>query len=801
MANWLKFLLIHSLSFTAFILAAKVGFYIKLTSHGVCPIWLATGAALGLCLNFGYELIPTFIFASFIFHFSVGLSFNYSLLVALSDGVSFLIGVFLIRKFVSKTFKYYESPVQFIKFLLFGPLITPICSSTISAFLYKLVHPNEKYLSLAFTWYVGDLFGILIVTPLIVSWSKKFKDIKVSKVLEFLSIIVVIILLSEFLRKGELLTYLNQYRLEVFILPFMLWALFRFDERGISTVIAILCGVSLWDFSTKFNELTFNQELSLIRNFQLFIGIWAISMYLLLSIRYREKEAQRKLLESEALYQATVESMPINIFNKDLNGKVTYVNSHYLKHLNLDKEKIIGKTDFDLFPKELAEKYISDDAKVIESGRALFIEEEKHKTLNGDLMYVSVVKAPIKDYRGKITGTVGAFWDVTKRKKAEIALLSAKEEAEKANKAKNLFIANISHELRTPLSVILGSAEKIEDFNSNMNPEVLACLSGIKRNAKILTEIIDDILDIAKIEANKISIEEKEINLKSELIDILSNLKNLAKEKELFFNYELKDEIPNKAVTDRVRLRQIINNIVGNAIKFTEKGSIHVSVAFSGESLTILVKDTGIGINLENRENLFKPFNQLDPSLTRKHGGSGLGLALSKIYAKKLNGDIRLIESTPSKGSVFEITVKIKTNVKEEKELQAEKKVVLQKLKDKNILVVEDSLDNQKLISYFLQKSGAIVDIAINGKEAVEKTTLKPYDFILMDIQMPVMDGYTATKLIREKGILTQIYALTAHAMLEEKMKCLNEGFNGYICKPFERELLINTIDQAINSV
>ncbi|MES2962610.1 MAG: response regulator [Bdellovibrionota bacterium] len=385
-------------------------------------------------------------------------------------------------------------------------------------------------------------------------------------------------------------------------------------------------------------------------------------------------------------------------------------------------------------------------------------------------------------------------------------LTSAKIEADRANFAKTQFLANMSHEIRTPIGAIIGFIDLIKGAKPG-SADISDYAGVIDRNSQQLLRLIDDILDLSKVEAGKMPIERLNVHLGEFLADLISFFTFKAREKGLAFKTQLRTEIPERVFTDPTRLRQILTNIVGNAIKFTERGAIEFRVAFENGNLKFQVKDTGVGMTSEQAARLFKPFMQADSSTTRKFGGTGLGLVLSQRLSRALGGDLTLKSSSPDGGSLFEISIApelpAKVRMISDGKLASapvpreatERKQVLKGL---NVLLVEDSPDNQMLISLYLKNSGAQIEVAPNGAAGVEKALESDYDLVLMDVQMPVMDGHEAAQVLRAKQYAKPIIALTAHAMNEEKLKCFASGFTDYLTKPIPRDLLVDVLSRYL---
>lgn len=379
------------------------------------------------------------------------------------------------------------------------------------------------------------------------------------------------------------------------------------------------------------------------------------------------------------------------------------------------------------------------------------------------------------------------------------ANIGERVQAENANRIKSLFLAHMSHEIRTPLGAILGFTELLKENNLS-DEERQKNIEIIERTGQDLAKIINDILDITKVEADHLDIDEVSFSLPklmSEVYELL-NLKCIEKSIQLIFVQS--GPIPYRMKTDPIRLRQIIMNVIGNAIKFTNHGKVTVTYRAYNGKLTFLVKDTGIGITKEQQHSLFQVFSQADNSITREFEGTGLGLVLSRRLARMLGGDVTLESSEFGQGSTFKIDIAIH-------EVDSMKRPTLHNhhetetpkddfsiLKNKKILLVEDSPDNQLLIQKYLSKYAVNLTTANNGQEAVHATDINHFDLILMDMQMPVLDGYNATSILRKKGLKIPIIALTAHAMKDDRAKCLNAGCTDYITKPIHRIQFLESI-------
>ncbi|TMB12721.1 MAG: response regulator [Deltaproteobacteria bacterium] len=404
--------------------------------------------------------------------------------------------------------------------------------------------------------------------------------------------------------------------------------------------------------------------------------------------------------------------------------------------------------------------------------------------------------------------TLLAQWvgSILGRQRAQRALVAMKEAAEAANRAKSEFLANVSHEIRTPMTAILGYADLLSDPGL-APPEQTDYLDTIRRNGEHLLTVLNDILDLSQIEAGKLTLERVACSPMELVEQVASLMRVRALHKKLAFAVEYAGPIPSRIQVDPTRLRQILLNLVGNAIKFTEVGEVRLRVGLAAEGLRFEVSDTGVGIAPEAQGRLFQPFTQVDASPTRRFGGTGLGLMISKRLVEMLGGTIA-VESTPGRGSTFRVTIDpgplagvalLSGPAADAAPQGAPLAPSAVRLEGCRVLVAEDGVDNQRLISFYLRKAGAEVVVAENGEMACARVweaeaAGRPFAVVLMDMQMPVLDGYAATTALRARGYGRPIVALTAHAMEGDWEKCRGAGCDDFLSKPMRREALLETV-------
>ncbi|HWB00050.1 MAG TPA: response regulator [Pirellulales bacterium] len=658
------------------------------------------------------------------------------------------------------------------------------------------------------------------------------------------------------------------------------------------------------------------------------------------------RRAAEALRRAEVRYSLLVNSLPLTIWNKDLEGRFTFANDRLCEARQLALDDILGKTDFELHTFELATKYRHDDEHVISTGE-VFQDVERYRRADGQEIYIQVFKAPIFDSQGRIIGTQGMSWDISTLKRTETALRQAREEAEAASRAKSAFLANMSHEIRTPMNGIIGMAELLLD--TPMSSEQRAYLTIVRESADALLSVINDVLDFSKIEAGRLELDRHPFRLRETLGDIMKLLGVRLRTPQIELVCHIAPDVPDALIGDAGRLRQVLVNLIGNAIKFTERGEIVVEVLNAERSLPpgpsdvhpacctlhFSVRDTGVGIAPEKQRPIFLPFEQADSSTTRKYGGTGLGLSISSKLVELMGGTLD-VKSELGRGSTFYFASQFERvgereicddqpvidaeqlNILIVDDNPAQRQVLkeifdawrvrnvlaasaaealsaceqnpdgfdfyiidahmpagdgfglahalmgrgvepndmvmmlapgnqladMARCRDQllpnylikpiksselfdllatrlhglqrapgedfepcaeipslRILLVEDSLVNQIVAMRLLEKRGHQVVVANDGREALDILGRESFDVVLMDVQMPVMDGFAATEAIRRResdgDSHMKIVAMTAHAMQGDRERCLNAGMDDYITKPVRPKELFDAIEEG----
>ncbi len=511
---------------------------------------------------------------------------------------------------------------------------------------------------------------------------------------------------------------------------------------------------------------------------------------------------QAQALEaSEIRYRTLFERIPIGMYRSTLRGEIIEVNDAFLRllgHANLEDCKRRGAESM-YFDTQERRKFIDG----LLSQKSVTDLELKLRRRGGEPVWV-LANAFLNDVDQRDATLIeGSIIDNTERKQAKQKLEKAKKAAEAASQAKSEFLATMSHEIRTPMNGIMGITEIM--LESEQSTEQHENLSMIKQSAVGLLAIINDILDFSKIEAGKMELECVPFQLRETLDGITKSLGFRAAEKGLDLVYYVDEDVPDALVGDPGRVRQILINLIGNAIKFTERGEVAVQVehkagSADGAQLQFEIRDTGIGMPVEAHERIFESFSQVDGSTTRRFGGTGLGLVITRKLVEKMGGRI-WVESQLDRGSTFFFTAQFAVDHAPRKKFFSADTGKLKEKTDIRILLAEDNKINQAVAKKLLQKRGAVVTIVENGQEAVAAVQQQDFDVVLMDIEMPVLDGLSAARQIRHAeentGRHVPIIALTAHAIKGDEERFLAAGMDAYLSKPFNIEALFDVIGQA----
>lgn len=514
------------------------------------------------------------------------------------------------------------------------------------------------------------------------------------------------------------------------------------------------------------------------------------------------RKSQKEIVSAREYTENIIKSMNDTLIVINPEGIIEQVNSATLSLLGYEEKELVGAPIWQVLANndhsEHEERKLNNLARIISQGYVKNIETT-YRAKYGTRIPVIFSASVMHGTNSKVQGIVCVALDITERKRAEEALCLAKEAAEMANQAKSQFLANMSHEIRTPMNGVLGMLDLLLD--SKMQPSQLRLASMAHGSAEKLLAVINDILDFSKIEAGRLKLQPTNFNLRELVKEVMELFLVKAQRKSIELSSAIEGSVPDELHGDTLRIRQVLINLIGNAIKFTDSGKVSLEVSMVGNAGDVLtlrfdVRDTGQGIEATTLPHIFEAFSQADDSMARRHEGTGLGLSISKQLVGMMGGAIG-VESTFGSGSLFWFTVVLpraqSSEIKEEVvEKLAEQTEMLLDNRQLHILLAEDNLVNQEVGKLILENLDCLVDVVEDGAAAVESATNTDYDLIFMDCQMPLVDGYEATRMIRKREAVAEdgkkripIVALTAHALEGDRELCLEAGMDDYLSKPF----------------
>ncbi len=524
----------------------------------------------------------------------------------------------------------------------------------------------------------------------------------------------------------------------------------------------------------------------------------------LLSIHAR---VEQNLAFDRNLLRTVVDNIPDSIFAKDSEGRYVLANKAFARLHGVESaDQLLGKTAFDLFPKERASALHTADQEVMKATKPAQEAERSTKDSQGKVQWILMTKVPLTDENGQILGIVGVNRDITQRKQAEVDLQDAKNAAEAGSRAKSEFLANMSHEIRTPLNGVMGMTDLA--LETKLTSEQREYLETVKLSADSLLTVINDILDFSKIEAGKVDLEVEDFNLRDNLEATLKTLALRADEKGLELLCEIGPAVPDIVRGDSNRLRQVVLNLLGNAIKFTDRGEIALNVQVAAENgddrlLHFTVSDSGIGIAPEKQKLIFQPFAQADNSTTRKYGGTGLGLTISRRLVGLMDGKM-WVESEIGQGAQFHFTARLKTS---ERPIEVGTIAPPETLRDVKVLIVDDNRTNRRILEGMLKRWEMKSTSVEGGEEALVRLSSaqnegEPYALVLTDMHMPKMDGFALIEQIRQRPELSTatVMMLTSAGHRGDGARCLELGVAAYLLKPIRQSELREAIARALGA-
>ena len=654
----------------AYFLAARLALEMAIPPGYATPIWPGSGLALAALLLGGSRLWPGVWLGSVAANLTIETSLVASVVIATGSSVQALVGAALVRRHIGVPYRFRRAE-QVVKFVALAALVSTI-APTCGLLPLGLLHPmaGSELFRNWWTWWQGDASGIILATPLILSWAGsgtvRWTREKILEAAVFAALLLV---------ATQLIFRTSAYATSFLVLPFIVWVAFRFSQREVSTAIAVVCGIALW-YTPAANEALL--LLLLFVSTVVFTGLMLSAVLgqledAMLELRGRQRQLEARvsertqdLADSERRFRLMVESVvDYAIFMLDDGGRVASWNAGAQRISGYAAQEIMGTHFSRFYPREDLERRKPETELELASAEGRYEEEGWRVRKDGSTYWASVVITAVRDDQGALLGFAKVVRDLTERNRVEAELIRARVSAEKASEAKSQFLANMSHELRTPLNSLLILARLLADNAAgNLSAKQVQFAHTIYDSGMDLLSLINDLLDLAKIESGAVTT----LNIASAPLQELreeleASFRQVAQNKGLRFGIELDPALPAAIRTDMPRLKQVLKNLLANAFKFTKKGgvSLHIAPAEPGR-VAFSVADTGIGIPPEKQKLIFEAFQQADGTTSRQYGGTGLGLSISRELTRLLGGEIR-VASEPGKGSTFTLYLPVSGEV------------------------------------------------------------------------------------------------------------------------------------------
>ncbi len=803
----------------AYCVAGHIGLLFDTVDGFVCFIWPASGVALGAMLLWGYRIWPGVFIGTFLTVMTTR-DANFFTSIGFSTGSTLeaFAGAWILRRIgFSNSFR---SLKDILKFALVGVMVAPIFSASIGIFVSHFSGMlANKPLPIAFRdWWFGDAIGILVVAPLILAWFSEplLKGNRPGKIENFIAASCVLFLWVYVFDLIKLPVPSPSFQIIYVFFPFLIWAAVRYGVHGAVTAnffVVTLAVVAAETGHGPFHGDTADSRLMSLHAFNIVASV--CSLYLAVIISEREKVEQALRLSDERFRQLADNIRQVFWVFDVKPMKPAYASAACQEVYGYDFDYMM-KNQNSLFTMVIPEDLPRFEQSLMDQLKGFETETEFRICKPGNIIsWISSRAFPIRDESGEVYRIVGISEDITQRKTNESALMESNKQLEEAcklanaaNDAKSCFLANMSHEIRTPLSAIIGFANLLKEKEHDEDQK-LGYLEVITRNCDQLTKVIDDILDISKVEAGKLEIETIKVSLPVLVQEIFTSFSLQAKQKDVELKVVFESDIPEFFETDPGRLKQILMNILGNAVKFTHAGHVTLKVTYNPETpsecptLTFLVSDSGIGIPEPIQRELFQPFIQGDSSTTRSFGGTGLGLVLSRKLAKLLGGDVSLVESKENIGSTFSVRINclrpsrfISQHLQQQVTLGeiANLSSTRSSLRKLRILVADENQENQLLTRKILESTGAEVVSVKDGNNAVNLALKENFDVLILDYDLTSIDGLNATRFLRSREFSNPIILQAAHAFTELKYRSLAAGCDAHLKKPISKNELLDTI-------
>jgi PAS domain S-box-containing protein len=777
-------------------------------------VWPPAGIGLAAILLFGYRLWPAILAGAFAVSLPIDWAPVTSLLIAAGDTVEALVGAYLVSRFAGGA-RAFEHPLDVGRFAVLAGFSGPIPSATIGVTALWLggAVRGPEYTATWLTWWVGDGAGALVFAPLLLLWAQDRSAGALRRhPLEAAGLVLSVVLVGQVVFGPWHVA--PSYPLMFLMFPLLLWAAFGFGPREVASAVVVLAIVAIGGTVQGFGPFALldrNQSLLFLQIFLATLAVTNLSVAAVVAERRREQARLQAAWATQSRLGAIVDGSDDAIVSKTLEGIITSWNPAAERMFGFAAAEALGQPIALIIP---AERLPEEEVVLarIRRGEKVDHFETVRRRKDGSQVEVSLTISPVRGPTGTIIGASKIARDIgaTKRHERERAQLLAREraartEAEAANRAKDDFLATLSHELRTPLSAMLGWVE-IMRFRGD--PATIAQgLERIERNARVQVRLIEDLLDLSRIAAGKMRLETRPIDLGPVVLAAVETVRTAAEAKGV----SLASHIGADAVVmgDPGRLQQVVWNLLSNAVKFTARGGlVEVTVERSTSLALIRVTDTGQGIKPEALPYVFERLRQADSSLTRFHGGLGLGLAIVRYLVELQGGTVSAESPGEGRGATFSVMLPLlPIRVDDRTRWAPPGRITYQRPRcdGVSVLVVDDEPDARELLRAFLEDCGARVTVTETVRAARELLEQRRFDVIVTDLAMPGEDGFALAQHVRarpaDRGGRLPLVALTAHAGTEMRVRALVTGFDAYVAKPVEPAELVAVVARLANPV